>query len=136
MVSLATKAARYLLAHRPRKDQLMIERGIGYWISPAGEFVPTPPRVSHADIMRELIDPAELGDDDDRDALAADPNAYAIARGWSRVRIYPGEQVAYVDFGAGQLAGHARAVDDLLEQLGLAGVKVKFTDERGDYVSP
>ncbi len=135
MVSLATKAARYLLAHRRRKDQLMIERGIGYWISPAGEFVPTPPRVSHADIMRELIDPAALGEDD-RDALTADPNAYAIARGWSRVRIYAGERIAYVDFDAGQQAAHARAVDDLLDQLGLAGVKVKFTDEQGNYVSP
>ena len=135
MVSFATKAARYLLDHREAKDRLMIERGIGYWISPDGEFVPTPPRVSHADIMRELID-AEALKDDEHDAFMADPNTYAITQGWTRVRIHLAQQIAYVDFGVGKQRTHARAVDDLLDQLGLAGIQMKYTDEDGNYVSP
>jgi hypothetical protein len=135
VVALAIKAAAYLLHHRDRKDRLMIERGIGYWIGPDGEFVPTPPRVSHADIMRELLDPRSLNEDE-RDASVADPNAFAISKGWSRVRIYPGQQIAYVDYGVGKQQAHARAVADLLDQLGLANIQVKFTDEEGNYVSP
>lgn len=135
MVTLAAKAARYLLDHREAKGRLMIERGIGYWISPEGEFVPTPPRVSHGDIMRELID-AEALSDGEHDAFVADPNAYAISQGWTRVRIYPGQQIAYADYGAGKQAAHAKAVDDLLDQLGLTGVQVKYTDADGNYVSP
>lgn len=135
MVTFAAKAARYLIDHHLRKDQLMIERGLGYLISPDGEFVPTPPRVSHADIMRELIDAAALSDED-RDAFAVDPNAFAISKGWTRVRIYPGQQVTYVDFGAGRQSSHRAAVDDLLDQLGFVDVNVKYTDEQGNYVSP
>jgi len=135
MVSLATKAAMYLLHHRDRKDQLMIERGIGYWISPDGTFVPTPPRVSHADIMRELIDPDRL-DEQEHTAFIADPNTYAIGKGWTRVRIYPGQHTVYADYGQDRRAAHERALHDLLDQLGLAGMNVKYTDEQGNYVSP
>ena len=135
MVSPATRAARYLLDHRQPPEALMIERGIGYWISPAGEAVPTPPRVSHAQIMRELIDRTSLGETD-REAFDVDPNAFAQRQGWTRVRIYPGQQVAYVDFGAGRQAMQRQAVHELLEQLDLPHVQVKFTDDQGNYVSP
>jgi len=113
----------------------MIERGIGYWISPGGEFVPVPPRVSHADVIRAVIDESELSDDAN-DAFVLDADAYAINEGWSRVRIYPGQQVAYLDFGTGKTESHRRLMNDLIEQLGLLDIKVKYTDEHGNYVSP
>ena len=113
----------------------MIERGIGYWISPAGEFVPLPPRVSHADVMRELIDAASL-EEDAAEAFAVDVNSYAISRGWTRVRIYPGQAVAYVDYGQNQQAPHTAAVRDLVDQLELGEITVKSTDEQGNYISP
>jgi hypothetical protein len=130
MVSIAVQAARYLLDHPVDSERLMIERGIGYWISPDGQFVPTPPRVSHADIIRE-----ELGDDD-RQTFDADVNALAIGVGWSRVRIYPDDRVAYVDFGRDRQRQHAPAVESLIDHLGLVGIIAKFTDEHGNYVSP
>lgn len=113
MTTLAAKAARYLLDHPDVRSRLMIERGIGYWISPDGEFIPTPPRTSHADIMRTLISEQEL-DEDDHEAFTVDPNPFAQRKGWTRVRIYPGQRVAYVDSGAGRRVSHAPAVDDLL----------------------
>ncbi|MEM6458293.1 MAG: hypothetical protein AAF710_02755 [Planctomycetota bacterium] len=113
----------------------MIERGIGYWITAEGELVPVPPRVSHADVVRTVTDPNTL-DEDQREALLIDANAFVIARGWSRVRIYPGQAVAYLDYGVGQRDAHDRLMRDLLEQLDLADVAVKFTDEDGNYVSP
>ncbi len=135
MVTLATKAATYLLQHHDRKDQLLIERGIGYWISPEGTFVPLPPRVSHADIMRALIDAGALNEVD-REAFTVDVNAFAIERGWSRVRIYPSQKLAYVDFGRHRQQQHDPAVRDLLEQLELSDVRIKFTDEEGNDISP
>lgn len=48
----------------------------------------------------------------------------------------PGQDIAYVDYGASQQARHERLVHDLIDQLGLAGVKLKFADENGNYVSP
>ena len=113
----------------------MIERGIGYWISPDGEFVPVPPRVSHADVMRVVTGNADL-DEADREALTVDANAFAVTKGWSRVRIYPADRVAYIDHGAGRQREHERWMAELLDGLGLTGVVVKYTDETGNYVSP
>lgn len=135
MVSLATKAAAYLLNQHDRKDQLLIERGIDYWTSPDGAFVPVPPRVSNADIMRELIDPQSLTEEED-EAFRVDPNMFAISRGWTRVRLYPSQQIGYVDFGAGRQRTHTRSVLDLLDQLQLSSIRLRFTDEQGNYISP
>ena len=41
-----------------------------------------------------------------------------------------------LDYGVGQREAHDRLMRDLLEQLDLANVAVKFTDEDGNYVSP
>ncbi len=135
MVSLTMKALRLAARASKREDALMIERGIGYWISPDGEFIPTPPRVSHADVIRELIDRDALGEDEER-AFVGDANAYALSIGWTRVRIYPGQQIAYVDFGQHQQRTHAARVADLIDQLGLLHLTVKYTDAHGNYVSP
>ncbi|MFW6337264.1 MAG: hypothetical protein ACOC3G_09065 [Phycisphaeraceae bacterium] len=116
------------------REHAMIERGIGYWITPAGGFVPVPPRVSHAELIRELTDPAGLSEAD-REAFKRDANAFAIDQGWSRVRIYPAEKTCYVDFGREQQAAHRPLIDELLDQLGFAGLTVKYTDEEGNYVS-
>ncbi|MEL7087161.1 MAG: hypothetical protein AAGL98_01765 [Planctomycetota bacterium] len=113
----------------------MIERGIGYWIGPTDELVPVPPRVSHADVIRAVIDRAEL-DDSQLEAFVVDANAFAVAEGWSRVRIYPGEKVAYLDFGLGQQSAHRRVIYELLHQLDLPEIAVKYTDEEGRYISP
>jgi len=113
----------------------MIERGIGYWITPADQLVPVPPRVSHADVMRAVIEPNEL-DEEESEAFLVDANAFAISKGWSRVRIYPGQSIAYLDFGQGKRRTHDRVMQDLLEQLDLVGVVVKYTDEEGNYISP
>lgn len=112
----------------------MIERGIGYWITPEGQFVPVPPRVSHADMVRGLIDPGTLSDDQ-QDRLIVDANAFAIAQGWTRVRIYPADGVAYADLGQGRGPRHRKLLDDLLQQIDLPGCRVKYTDESGGYVS-
>jgi len=135
MVTPTQKALRYARHHHPPEDRLMIERGIGYWITPTGELVPVPPRVSHADVIRAVIENDEL-DEDQAEAFLIDANAFAIAQGWSRVRIYPGEKTAYLDFGQGQRRAHDHVMHDLIEQLGLADIAVKYTDEEGNYVSP
>lgn len=111
----------------------MIERGIGYWITAEGQYISTPPRVSHADLMRQLIDADSL-DESAREAFIRDANAYALSQGWTRVRIYPGEQIIYVDFGVDREAQHRKAVVELLDGLGLVGYRMKFTDEHGNYV--
>jgi len=134
MVALADKLRAAMGPRERQGDRLLIERGIGYWISPDGDFVPPPPQVSHADVIRELIDRDTL-DEDAEAAFLTDANAYAVSRGWTRVRIYPSQQVAYIDFGAGRRDTHRRGVARLLEQLDLAGVHVKYTDEQGNYVS-
>lgn len=113
----------------------MIERGIGYWISPADELVPVPPRVSHADVIRTVIEVDQL-DEDQAEAMLIDANAFALSQGWSRVRIYPGQQVAYLDYGHNKQRTHDRVMQDLLDQLDLTNVVVKYTDEEGNYVSP
>lgn len=113
----------------------MLERGIGYWLSPDGEAIPTPPRITLAEIMRELID-ERLLNEQDQEAFLIDPNAYAISQGWSRIRICPTQKTAYVDFGSGKQRIHAKAVEELLLQLDLAEIKIKYTDEQGNYVSP
>lgn len=136
MVSFTTQALRYAAKPlHPVDRTLMIERGIGYWISPDHQFVPTPPRVSHADVIRELIDIKTL-DEDAAEAMLIDANSYALSQGWTRVRIYPGQHVAYVDFGQSRQVSHRKLVQDLIDHLGLADVAVKFTDEEGNYVSP
>ncbi|MEM6392620.1 MAG: hypothetical protein AAF797_07605 [Planctomycetota bacterium] len=113
----------------------MIERGIGYWITPNGNFVPTPPRVSHADVMRELIDVNALNAEA-HDAFRRDPNAYAIEEGWSRVRIYPSQSVAYIDCGKGHQTNHLKLVAELIDNLGLSDITLKYTDADGNYISP
>ncbi len=118
-----------------RKDALLIERGIGYWITADGEYLPTPPRVSHADFVRQWFENASLNDDE-QDALTHDANVFAIDRGWSRVRAYPNQRVVYIDYGRNMQAQHAKLLDDLLDQLGLVGYDVKYTDEDSNYVSP
>ena len=133
MNTLVAHAAAAGLALQRDQDVLMIERGIGYWIAPDGQLVPVPPGVSHADLIRELIDPSKLGDDE-QDRFTADANAFAIEQGWSRVRIYPADRVAYVDLGKGK-GSHRKLVDDLLDRMGLTGFRVKFTDEEGNYIS-
>jgi len=114
----------------------MLERGIGYWITEADELLPVPPRVTHAEMVRQIIDAASL-DDEQREAFAMDPNAYALSQGWSRVRIYPGQKTVYLDLGVGKRHEHRRATDALLDQLDLAGLTVKYTDGDGDgdYIS-
>lgn len=85
--------------------------------------------------MRELIETEGLFDDA-AEAFLVDPNAWALTCGWSRVRIYPGQHVAYVDYGEPQQRAHAAKARDLIDQLGLVGIRIKFTDEDGNYVSP
>lgn len=135
MVTPTQKALRYARFHHPPEDRLMIERGIGYWITPQDELVPVPPRVSHVDVIRAVIESDEL-DEDQAEAFLIDANAFAIAQGWSRVRIYPGQKIAYLDFGHHKQPAHHRVMQDLLEQLDLADIVVKFTDEDGNYISP
>lgn len=135
MVSLTTKALRLAARAKQRKDALMIERGIGYWISPVGEFIPAPHRMSHADVVRDLIDVASLNEDA-ADAFAVDPNAYVISQGWTRVRVYPDQRVAYVDYGTGQQRRHEPLVRDLIDGMGVGPMAIKHTDEHGNYVSP
>ena len=140
MVTAVTSAILYAAAGHDGRGRLMVERGIGYWITAGGEYVPVPPRVSHADVVRAVtgsgtFDDAVM-DDADREALTADANAFAVGRGWSRVRIYPGDRVAYLDYGSGRRREHDRAMAELLDELGLTGVAVKYTDEEGNYVSP
>ncbi len=113
----------------------MIERGLGYWLEPEGGVIPVPPRISHADVARELIDETDLNEKEIEDRLI-DINAFAQSQGWTRIRIYPSQDMAYVDFGTGRRTPHARAVTQLLEHLGLDRVAVKYTDEQGNYVSP
>lgn len=133
MTSLHAKAA-IAGVQASSRERAMIERGIGYWITPAGGFVPVPPRVSHAELIRELTDAAGLSESD-REAFKRDANAFAIDQGWSRVRIYPAEKTCYVDFGKRQHASHHPLIEELLDQLGFAGLTVKYTDEQGNYVS-
>lgn len=113
----------------------MIERGIGCWITPTDELVPVPPRVSHADVIRAVIEPGEL-DEGQAEAFAVDANVFALGQGWSRVRIYPGEKTAYLDFGQNKQQTHGRVMRDLVDQLGLVDIAVKFADEQGNDVSP
>lgn len=117
-----------------RQDTLLIERGIGYWITEGGDFVPTPPGVSHADVARQWFADETLSDDE-HDAFERDANAFALARGWTRVRIYPSERIVYADYGAGREQPHRRRLEELLDRLGLVGYNVKYTDEDGNYVS-
>ncbi|MEX0777248.1 MAG: hypothetical protein WD042_16210 [Phycisphaeraceae bacterium] len=134
MVALLEKMAHYAADPSKGQSQLMIERGIGYWITDDGEYVPTPPRVSHGDLVRHLID-ADTLSEDDREAFTIDANAYAISKGWTRVRIYPSQSVVYIDYGAGKQKAHRRAVEELIDQLGLSGLILKYTDEQGNYIS-
>ncbi|MEM6553732.1 MAG: hypothetical protein AAF750_16560 [Planctomycetota bacterium] len=135
MVAPHTRTILHFATHPRHSDPLMIERGIGYWITPEGDFVPTPPRISHADVMRELIQPDTL-DADAHDAFRQDPNAYAINQGWSRVRIYPGQSVAYIDCGKDHQADHLNLVTELIDNLGLTDIALKYTDADGNYISP
>jgi hypothetical protein len=134
MVSFARRALHLAAMPHPGPT-LMIERGLGYWITPDDDFVPLPPRVSHADVIRELIDPSQLTELQ-AEARHADANSFALSLGWTRVRIYPGQRLAYVDCGSGKQSVHLDAVRDLLGQLDLPGLAIKNTDERGNYVSP
>jgi hypothetical protein len=134
MVRMTEKAARACLHLVRQGGILMIERGIGYWISPQDDMVPTPPRVSHADLMRALIDSAAL-DEDEREQFERDANAFAVDHGWTRVRIYPTDRVVYADLGQGKTRTHRQVLDTLLDQLGLLGYQIKYTDEQGNYVS-
>lgn len=134
MVALIERMARYAADPHKRKADLLIERGIGYWITSDGEYVPTPPRISHAELVRHLIEGDALSEDE-REAFTIDPNAFALSRGWSRVRIYPSQNVVYIDYGAGQQTTHRRAVEELIDQLGLSGLVLKYTDEQGNYIS-
>ena len=129
-----TRLTRLALQAANRKDALLIERGLGYWITAEGEYLPTPPRVAHADLVREWFDDQTLSEDD-REAFTRDANLFAIRRGWTRVRIYPADRVVYVDYGRGTQAAHAKLLDALLDQIGLTGYHVKYTDEDGNYVS-
>jgi hypothetical protein len=113
----------------------MIERGIGYWITPDDQFVPIPPRVSHADVIRELIDRDGLGEEA-TEAFLVDANHFAIQCGWTRVRIYPGQGVAYLDLGLGKSKMHLKMAKDLIAQLELSRIAIKHTDEDGNYISP
>jgi len=135
MVSLTDKALRLAARHDIGDRLLMIERGIGYWLTPEGEYIPVPPGRSHADVVRAVIDQASLNESDE-EAFLVDANAFAIARGWSRVRIYPSERIAYVDLGTGQQRKHPESVESLIDRLGLSRIVVKYTDEQGNYVSP
>jgi len=74
MVALSrlSEAMRRVLHQR---EGLMLERGIGYWITEADELLPVPPRVTHAEMVRQIIDAASL-DDEQREAFAMDPDAY------------------------------------------------------------
>ncbi|MBI1338542.1 MAG: hypothetical protein GC164_16485 [Phycisphaera sp.] len=135
MVALFEKMARYAADPLKRKGELLIERGIGYWVTPEGEFVPTPPRVSHADLVRKLIETDAL-DEDEADQFISDANSFAIRKGWTRVRVYPTERVVYVDLGTGNGSSHLKLVTTLLDQIGLPGLTIKYTDEEGNYVSP
>jgi hypothetical protein len=128
LTRLAARAAH-------RKDALLIERGLGYWITTDDEYVPTPPRVAHADLVREWFDEDRTLSEADRDDLTRDANLFAIQRGWTRVRIYPADRVVHVDYGEGRQPAHEPLLNALLDQIGLTGYRVKYTDEDGNYVS-
>ena len=113
----------------------MIERGLGYWIDPGGDVVPLPPRASHADLMRELVRPEQLADEA-ADAFVRDPNAWAVGAGWVRLRIYPGEGVAYADLPPDPSGLPLERVEALLDAIGIVGLTLKYTDADGNYVSP
>jgi hypothetical protein len=116
-----------------RKDALLIERGIGYWITNDGEVLAINPGATHADYVRQWFDETPLTGDE-KEQLARDANAFALSRGWSRVRVYITERVVYVDFGAGHRASHMRLLDTLYDKAGFAGFQLKYTDEDGNYV--
>lgn len=116
------------------------ERGLGYWITHDDRVVPLPPRMTHAEIACELLigdggvaPSVEALDDDARDELAADPNAFAITHGWTRVRIYPGNAEVYADLGSGRELRHRRAVLDLLASLEMDDYRLRVTDDAGNY---
>ena len=111
----------------------MLERGIGYWLTDEDQMLPVPPRVTHAEMARELFDPVTLSEAD-AETYQRDANAFALSRGWSRVRIYPADAVCYLDLGTGS-RHHRGLLDDLLDRLGLVGYTIKFADEQGNYVS-
>ncbi len=117
------------------RTPLMIEAGLGFWITPDSEAVPTPPRISHADLMRRMIEPTDLSDDD-REQFLIDVNAFAISRGWTRVRIYPTEKTVYADLGQGKRRQHMSRLNTLLDEIGLPGLTLKYTDEDGNYITP
>ncbi len=133
MVALSRLSEAMLRVLHERKG-LMLERGIGYWITDADELLPVPPRATHAELARQIIDPAQL-DDEQREAFTIDPNAFALSQGWSRVRIYPGQKTVYLDLGDGKRSAHRRATEALLDQLDLSGLTIKYTDEDGNYIS-
>ena len=124
---IAIEAAR-------RQDTLLIERGIGYWITEGGDFIPTPPAMPVCVVARRWFADEALSEDE-REAFERDANVFALTRGWTRVRIYPGERVVYADYGAGREQAHRRLLEELLDHLGMVGFQVKYTDEEGNYVS-
>ncbi|MEX2214402.1 MAG: hypothetical protein WD768_09760 [Phycisphaeraceae bacterium] len=134
MTTLVAHAAAVGLALQSDRKILMIERGIGYWIAPDGQCVPVPPGVMNADMIRELINPSALNEDE-QDRFTTDANAFAIEQGWTRVRIYPADRVVYADLGVGKGSEHRKLVDDMLDRMSLTGFKVKVTDEEGNYTS-
>jgi hypothetical protein len=121
-------------AARQQPHALMLERGLGYWITPDGQALSISPGITHADMARQLFANPPPASEDHADQLQADPNAFAIAQGWTRVRIYPADRICYADLGHDQPDALQR-VHTLLNHIGLPDLPVKHTDPHGNYVS-